>query len=428
MASIYAQPTAFAVLKEDAGPFVLKGEDAPKIALPTSPSKRGNAFEHLLLSYYNSVRSLEVQEWSSCLYGESGTLYQCDGILWDGSNRYLLEAKFFEKRPASIQDLQVDRRMKAARDLACKGIVCVSLNGFDASVRKWQQQESALDILLIDWADLRPHVLSRIASGNASVLLDAFELEANYIISATGAHLRLDSPLQPEPIEGFPEFSSFPDELEKWIRRLPQLTLAQTQFGTGCFQYVQEARETRYVADRKSELSLWEAWQLEDALLGYSARVYRAMKITADAVNACQNKTRRILRRWLEERDWKTGDTGVRKALDNLTILGFVAKQQVGRRVTYSLTPLGKFYVEAGTDAELIFHEQLRRWHPYRAVCEAIDNRKIEPKQESIVYYFKRQYQPYEPYARSLFNENTVDGLLSLYRAFEIETHNSGGC
>ena len=432
MAYIYAHPTAFTVLKEEAAPFVLRGEDAPKIAMPSSPSKRGNAFEHLILSYYNSVRNLEVKEWSSCLYGDSGTLYQCDGILWDGANRYLLEAKFFEKRPATVRELHVERRLQAARDLGCKGIVCVSLNGFDESVHEWQRQETSLEILLIDWKDLRPHVFSRIAPGEkyTSVLLDAFRIEGNCIIGGTGkyqSYLQLDSQPQFEPLVGFPEFVSFPDELEKWMRRLPQLRLAQTQFGTGHFRFLQETQETRYIADRQSELSLWEAWQVEDTLLGYSARVYSAMKITAAAVNACPNKTRPILRRWLEERDWQTGDTGVRKALDNLTILGLVEKQPLGRRVTYALTPLGKIYVEAGADAELIFHEQLRQWPPYRALCEAIEKNRVEPKQASIVSYFKAQYAPYEPYARSLFNDNTADGLLSLYREFEINRNNAEG-
>ncbi len=433
MASIYAHPTALTtVLKEEAAPFVLRSEAAPKIALPSSPSKRGNAFEHLILSYYNSVRSLEVKEWSSCLYGDSGTLYQCDGILWDGANRYLLEAKFFEKRAATLSDLHIERRLQAARDLGCKGIVCVSLNGFDESVHEWQREETSLEILLIDWSSLRPHVLSRIAPGEkyTSVLLDAFRIEGNCIISGTGkcqSCLQLDSQPQFEPLVGFPEFICFSNELEKWLRRLPRLRLAQTQFGTGHFCFLQETQEARYIADRQSELSLWEVWQVEDTLLGYSARVYKAMKITAAAVSAYPNRTRCILRRWLEEREWHTGDTGVRKALDNLTILGLVEKQPVGRRVTYALTPLGKIYVNAGADAELIFHEQLRRWPPYRALCEAIEKNRVEPKQASIVSYFKAQYAPYEPYARCLFNDNTADGLLSLYREFEINRKNAEG-
>ena len=376
------------------------------------------------------MRSLEVKEWSSCLYGDSGTLYQCDGILWDGANRYLLEAKFFEKRAATLSDLHIERRLQAARDLGCKGIVCVSLNGFDESVHEWQREETSLEILLIDWSSLRPHVLSRIAPGEkyTSVLLDAFRIEGNCIISGTGkcqSCLQLDSQPQFEPLVGFPEFICFSNELEKWLRRLPQLRLAQTQFGTGHFCFLQETQEARYIADRQSELSLWEVWQVEDTLLGYSARVYKAMKITAAAVSAYPNQTRRILRRWLEEREWHTGDTGVRKALDNLTILGLVEKQPVGRRVTYALTPLGKIYVNAGADAELIFHEQLRRWPPYRALCEAIEKNRVEPKQASIVSYFKAQYAPYEPYARSLFNDNTADGLLSLYREFEINRKNA---
>ena len=221
---IYGQPTAFSILAEATPPIHPHKAEIPQIAFPTSPSRRGNAFEYLVLSYYNSVNGVEVEDWSSCLYGESGVLYQCDGILSDGTKRYLLEAKFFEKRPASIRDLKIQRREQAALDLNCQGIVCVSLNGFDDTVREWQANLTSLEILLVDWQELRPHVLSRV-SGTASVLLDQFELHDNLITSMTGSQLRM-APLQAGiPLANFPEFISFSDALEKWIRRLPQLAI-----------------------------------------------------------------------------------------------------------------------------------------------------------------------------------------------------------
>ncbi len=136
---IYAQPTALSILVEETPPIHLQTDQTAQIALLTSPSRRGAAFEFLILSYYNSVSGLVVEEWSSCLYGQSGQLYQCDGILSDGPRRYLLEVKFFEKRSASVRDIAVQRREQAAKDLDCHGIVCVSLNGFDDSVREWCQ-------------------------------------------------------------------------------------------------------------------------------------------------------------------------------------------------------------------------------------------------------------------------------------------------
>jgi hypothetical protein len=414
---IYAQPTAFSILAEEAAPIAPRIDKTAQIALPTSPSRRGNAFEFLILSYYNSVSGLAVEEWSSCLYGQSGVLYQCDGILSDGTRRYLLEVKFFEKRPASVRDMEVERREQAAKDLNCQGIVCVSLNGFDDTVREWQRNADSLEILLVDWKDLRSHVLSRLP-GLASVLLDPFELHGNLITSVTGSQLRMHPPQVGVPLADFPEFISFPDSLEKWIRRLPNLAIAQHQLSSGHFLYSQVDGSVTLIADRKSELSLWEAWQLEDALFGYAARVYDAMKATAQAVKKCEDQPLPIIQKWLRRRKWKTGEKGIRKALDDLIILGFVSKRTVGRHVHYSLTPMGIAYVSAGDGAETIFGDCLHEWLPYRIMGEAIRGGKIEPNRESVIRYFKAQYHPYQPYARCLFNDNSTDGLLSLYRKF----------
>jgi hypothetical protein len=415
---IYGQPTAFSILAEDTPPLKSDSQQTAQIALPASPSRRGNAFEYLILSYYNSVSGVEVEEWSCCLYGKSGKLYQCDGVLSDGQKRYLLEAKFFEKRSASLRDLKVERREEAARELDCQGIVCVSLNGFDDAVREWAENVDSLEILLVDWNSLRPHILSRI-DGMASVLLDPFELHGDFITSVTGSQLRVQPPQSGTPLADFPEFVPFPDTLERWIRRLPQLAIAQHQLSAGHFLYTDIDATVTLIPDRKSDLSLWEAWELEDALFGYAARVYSALKVTAQAVGKCEDQTRDVIQKWLRRRQWKTGDTGIRKALDDLIILGLVSKRTVGRRVHYSLTPMGEAYVSAKTEAETIFRDRLEQWIPYRTLCDAIENGKTEPKRESVIGYFRTQYQPYQPYVRCLFNDNTTDGLLSLYREFE---------
>lgn len=415
---IYAQPTALSILAEETPPLHRTTDDA-QIALPASPTRRGNAFELLILSYYNSVSGLTVEAWSSCLYGQSGTLYQCDGLLSDGARRYLLEVKFFEKRPATTRDIHPQRREAAATDLACDGIVCVSLNGFDDSVRQWQRT-SALDVLLVDWAALRPHVLSRL-SGTASVLLDAFTLQEGLITSETGSQLRINPPQTPTPLPDFPEFITFPDTLEKWIRRLPKLAVAQHEFSAGHFLYTEASGGVKLIADRKSDLSLWEAWEVEDQLFGYAARVYNALKATAQAVNRCAEQPRSVIQKWLRRRGWKTGDTGVRKALDDLILLGLVSKRTAGRDVHYALTPTGVAYVSAKGRAEEIFRDCLQRWTPYRTLRDAIQGGTVEPNREAVIRYFKAQYAPYEPYARCLFNDNTTDGLLSLYRTFEGE-------
>ncbi len=80
---------------------------------------------------------------------------------------------------------------------------------------------------------------------------------------------------------------------------------------------------------------------------------------------------------------------------------------------------MGQAYVSAKDQAETIFRDRLEQWFPYRTLCNVIQSGKIEPKREPVIRYFKEQYRPYQPYARCLFNDNSTDGLLSLWREFE---------
>ncbi|MFQ6043891.1 MAG: hypothetical protein ACE5PV_23805 [Candidatus Poribacteria bacterium] len=387
------------------------------IAFPTSAYRRGAAFEYLILSYYNSFSAVRVEEWSSCVYGKSGKLYQCDGILHDGSKRYLFEAKFFKDRPASIRDMHPERREQAATDLDCDGILCVSLNGFDKSVRAWQRK-SPLEIILLGWEDLRLYILSRI-SDFSTVLLDNMQIFDRMAISASGSKLYFTEIPQCQPLKNFPEFVCFPDSLEIWFRRLPKLADYQRQLASGRFCYLPEEENIQFVADRESDLSLFDAWQIEDTFLGYSARTYNAMKATAQAVYECNDSDIKGIQNTLRRLGWNTGMKGVRKALDDLIILGFVAKRSEGIKVKYSLTPLGyTFAVISSKSADEIFFAQLQKWPPYRFTRDAILSGKAHPEREALIEYFKAQYRPYEPYARCIFNQNTTDGVLALFKKF----------
>jgi hypothetical protein len=387
------------------------------IVFPTSAYRRGSGFEYLILSYYNSFSAVKVQEWSSCIYGKSGKLYQCDGILHDGSSRYLFEAKFFQDRPASIADLNPERREQAATDLDCDGILCISLNGFDDSVQEWQHK-SSLEIILLGWQDLRRHILSRI-SEFSTVLLDNLQIFDRLAISASGSELQFTETPTCKPLKNFPEFVCFPDSLEIWLRRLPKLADYQQQLASGRFCYLSKEAKVKLVADRESDLSLFDAWQIEDTFLGYSARTYNAMKDTAQAVYKGKDSDITFIRNALRRLGWKTGLKGVRKALDDLIILGFVSKRSEGIRVKYSLTPMGyTFAVVDSESAAKIFFDQLHQWPPYKFTRDAILSGKVQPKRDAVIKYFKGQYRPYEPYARCMFNQNTTDGVLSLFKRF----------
>ena len=387
------------------------------IAFPTSAYRRGAAFEYLILSYYNSFSAVKVEEWSSCVYGKSGKLYQCDGILHDGNKRYLFEAKFFKDRAASIRDMHPERREEAAIDIDCDGILCISLNGFDDSVRKWQRK-SPLEITLLGWEDLRIHILSRI-SEFSTVLLDNIQIFDRLAISDSGSKLHFTETPLCKPLKKFPEFVCFPDSLEIWLRRLPKLADYQQQVASGRFCYLTEEANVQLVPDSESDLSLFDAWQIEDTFLGYAARTYNAMKATAQAVYECNDSDIKVIQNALRQLEWNTGMKGVRKALDDLIILGFVSKRSEGIRVKYSLTPLGYTFAVVGSKpADEIFLGQLRKWPPYRFTRDAILSGKVHPKRDALIEYFKTQYRPYEPYVRCTFNQNTTDGVLALFKKF----------
>ena len=387
-----------------------------RIALPASATKRGYAFEYLILSYYKRITAIEVEEWSSCVYGESGKLYQCDGILHDGRKRYLLEAKFFENRPASIRDVRPERREQAAVDIGCDSILCVSLNGFDESVYEWKRK-SRLEIILLRWSDIRADLLSKI-SGFSTVLLDNFQISGQKAISDSGSTLHFEHPPELKPFSKFPEFVSFPDRVEIWLRRLPKLAAYQRQLEAGRFLYLDAKKTVEFVAGRESDLSLFEAWEIEDEFSGYSARVYKALKVTVQALSEHDNSSERDLQAPLQSLGWKTGETGIRRSLDDLVLLGFASKCRESGRRKYILTPLGYAFANGGQKSDEIFLEQLRKWQPYRFMRNAVLAGKSTSKRDNVIKYFKRQYRPYEPHARCLFNGNTTDGLLVLFNQF----------
>jgi len=388
------------------------------IALPSSASQQGFAFEHLILSYYQKSGQFRVQEWSSYLHGRSGKWYQCDGIVEDSSRRWLVEAKFFKDRPATVKDIRPQEREQAAKDMDCDGILYVSLNGFSDDMLSWSHDRS-LAVQFVAWADIRAEVLSSIEA-YASVLLDEFEIEGSVAASlVTDSRISFDtlSPVHLSPT--FPEFIIFPDGVERWLRRMPRLALQRDQIARGEFRY-QELTESVYlVPERLSDLSLEEAWLIEDTLSGYAARVYNAVKATAQAMTVADGGFIEDVQRALYALGWTTGVAGVRSSLDNLVLLGLVRKEPAKRRrVRYRLTPLGRAYTARGTPDDALFAEILRAWPPYMWVRSAIRERGISPHPLAVADYFKAQYTPYEPYAKCLFNKNKTEGLVKLYQLF----------
>ncbi len=387
------------------------------IALPHSASKQGFAFEHLILSHYRRSGQYQVREWSSYQHGKSGRWYQCDGIVEGETHRWLVEAKFFKDRPATVRDINPRRRQRAARDLDCNGILYVSLNGFDADMRSWTH-DASLAVRFVEWADLRADVLPDVQN-YASVLLDGFEIAGGVARSAVTDSALHFAALAPAPIAvDFPEFVAFPDPVECWLRRMPRLALQREQTVQGQFWYEPARERVSLVPARLSDLSLQEAWQIEDALSGYAARVYSAVKATAQAMTQADGGFVGDVQAAIHALGWDTGPSGVRAALNNLALLDLVRKARDGRRVRYHLTPLGRAYVATDTPDDDLFGQVLHAWPPYAQMRQAILERGVAPESAAVADYFKAQYAPYEPYARCLFNPNKCDGLVGWYAGF----------
>lgn len=387
------------------------------IVFPNSATEQGHAFEDLILSFYRKSGLYAVREWSGYFHGASGQWWQCDGIVENSQGRYLVEAKFFRDRPAKMSDIDPARRQNAAQDMNCTGLLYISLNGFAPDILNWPH-DSKFEVQFYSWADLRPTLLATL-SHYSSVLLDQFELLPHQALSVQHeASLYYDFLTPPQSSPQFPEFVTVPDSLELWLRRMPGLPIQLAQNSTGRFHYDVFSQRVTLIPDLATDLSLQEAWAIQDAISGYASRTYNAVRATAEALSKMKDGLITDIQSELHTKNWNTGVSGVRSSLDFLVLIGLVRKWLDQRKARYTLTHLGKAYTMGGEANDDFFAAILKNWLPYRAICQAIEGRGILATADDIITYFKAQYAPYEPYARSLFNPNKVDGLLRLYKQF----------
>jgi hypothetical protein len=164
-------------------------------------------------------------------------------------------------------------------------------------------------------------------------------------------------------------------------------------------------------------MSLQKAWEIEDAFSGYASRTYPAVRATAQALSIRDNGLIRDIRGQMNAMGWRTGPSGIRNSLDFLVQLGLAHKELDGRTMRYRLSTLGRAYAAGGPD-DALFAQVLKRWLPYRAMCRAITEQGVPAQVDDLITYFRAQYAPYTPYAKSLFNPNKTEGLLRLYRLF----------
>jgi hypothetical protein len=242
-------------LGEIGAPSQIEGRKMAHIVMPSTATEQGDAFEDLILSFYQRSGACAVRQWSTYLHGNSGQWWQCDGIVESNRHRYLIEAKFFRDRPATPRDIDPARRQNAALDTGCTAIRYISLNGFSTDMLDWQHG-SDLGIEFLSWPDLRSDVMAGL-TGYASALLDEFDLtDTSAIARKSESEFHFETLIAQPLSEQFPEFVTVPGRLELWLRRMPRLALCLSQLRDGTFWYNQKSGGMDLIPQRASNLSL----------------------------------------------------------------------------------------------------------------------------------------------------------------------------
>ena len=373
------------------------------ILFPASANAQGYAFESLVHRLLPKVghEILQPSNW----YHFDKTWYQLDGMVKHQNERWLLEIKF-TKTDLNKQIVDFERRIACMRAADCQGMFYVSPLPL---TDKLAEKHHADDIRFhhVSWDELKPSLPGD--SPHLTCLLDPIEV--------TDTHLAYQQRKLMYAAENtashgtFPEFIVFPDEAEKWVRRLPYFEAYEKAIAPGCYE-IADGLLKPYLTQH---LSIEEAWSIQDSFSGYANRVLSSVEPTLKALQIIGSGTAKQVQQALPE-GISTGVDGVRSSLVNLALWKLVQRWQAGRNVNFSLTPLGRAMIAGGSlDAELL-REVLEAWLPYRYFKKFLEQGHYGLDAQEIIAWFQMQYAAYWPYAKSLFNPNKVEGLMHIYR------------
>lgn len=375
-----------------------------QILFPKSPNAQGYAFEdliHRILPDYG-YHILLPSGW----YHYEGW-YQLDGVIESNQERWLLEIKFTQT-PLTPKTVNLKRRIEAMQASNCTGILYVSLVSVSKDLEN-EHKNLQVPFHNIVWEELQP-LIPRSQTNLITSILDEIEynFNENYF---EGAGYKLVTPqlqLQNHPL--LQEFYIVPDHIEIWIKRIPLLSQYEQSIAPSIYKITESGIEPYY----NQYLSIDEAWKIQDALSGYSSRVLTAIEQTLIALAKIRQGTVKEIQVALPE-GVTTGVSGVRSSLSNLVLWALTTRYLVNRNTIYEITPLGYAVIARGSLDYSLFGKILEEWTPYKYFLKFLNLKYYSLNPIEIIDFFRGQYQPFSPYAKSLFNPNKVDGLIHIY-------------
>jgi hypothetical protein len=157
------------------------------------------------------------------------------------------------------------------------------------------------------------------------------------------------------------------------------------------------------------------AVRIQDALRGYSYRVLNAIEQTLLALASIDYGDAQAVQEALPA-GVTTGISGVRSSLANMVLWKLAQREVLDRRTIYTISPISYALVAKGHLNRKFLAELLEMWLPYSYFKRFLEIGYYKLNPLAIIQWFRQQYEPFFPYAKSLFNPNKVDGLIHIYR------------
>jgi hypothetical protein len=365
----------------------------PKIIMPRSFWRRGLAFEELvrrILLIFFDYQGIFAK---SYLRSASGRWTQLDSILMRGRDAFLLEVKF-PKTPLSTKTLLP--KVNFARQIGCSGLLLVT--------RQEEKRDFPSDnfdgfVTSLNWGELYSALFGDYSNCYITRDVEPLSKRDSRFFSANGNSLDW----QGGSLSSDGEFAIVPDDVERWLRRLPILTGAHRLCPMAGGEY-----EFKYGDGLPEKVK--ELIEIEEALSGFSATHPSLIADCGLELAYAGSSTSTQLHRRLILRGRRVLPQAVSSALADMRLMGLVEVDR-GRQSSLSKTGAGIF---VPPEIEyLIWQRAFGEWRPQSAIASSGLSFTKE-NLNAIREHFDLIYLRFRPYLKNLFNLNKLRGILDL--------------